>query len=220
MERFDGHLPEDQQSLRSLPGVGDYTAAAVACFAHNAQVPVVDTNVRRVLGRFFFGHEWARRNDREIQALAEAVLPAGRAWEWNQALMDLGSSVCPARAPRCSVCPLEPRCRAAPHFKSGGAAPPLRAARPRIGEGRAAYGAQPEAFHGSSRYYRGKAVAFLRDLPPGASASLWDVGGALKDGFARADVPWLVELLTGLESDGLLSLAGEPPDLTVSLPED
>ena len=220
VERFGGRLPDDEESLRSLPGVGRYTAAAVACFAHGAQVSVVDTNVRRVLGRFFFGHDWAQRNEREMLALAEAALPHGRAWEWNQALMDLGSSLCPARAPRCSACPLEPRCVAAPHFKGGGSAPPARAAGSRLSEGRAAYNARPEAFHGSSRYYRGRAVAFLRDLAPGTSASLWDVGSAVKDDFETGDVPWLVELLTGLERDGLLSMAGEPPDLTVSLPED
>ena len=220
VERFDGRLPEDLESLRSLPGVGEYTAAAVACFAYGAQVPVVDTNVRRVLGRFFLGHDWALHSDRDLLALAGEVLPAGKAWSWNQALMDLGSGVCPARAPRCSACPLEARCRAAPHFKSGGAAPPTRAAGARLGEERAGYGAKAETFHGSRRYYRGRAVAYLTGLPLGADASLWDVGVALEDGFARTDVPWLVELLSGLERDGLLSLSGEPPDLTVSLPED
>ena len=218
--RFGGRLPEDQESLRSLPGVGSYTAAAVACFAYDAQVPVLDTNVRRVLGRFFFGQEWAERSDRDLLALAEAVLPPGRAWDWNQALMDLGASLCPARAPRCFACPLESRCRAAPHFKSGGLAPPARATRSRLGEEGAGYGAKAGSFHGSRRYYRGRAVAFLRGLPPGASASLWDVGNALNEDFARGDVPWLVELLAGLERDGLLSLSGEPPDLMVSLPED
>ena len=218
--RFSGRLPEDEESLRTLPGVGSYTAAAVACFAYGAQVPVVDTNVRRVLGRFFFGRDWAQRTDREMQTLAEAALPAGMAWDWNQALMDLGATICPARAPRCSACPLESRCRAASEFKREAPAPIARARSARLGEERAAYGAKAESFHGSRRYYRGRAVAFLRELPPGASASLADVGGALKQGFARSDVPWLVELLTGLERDGLLSLAGEPPDLTVSLPED
>ena len=218
--RFGGRLPEDQEALRSLPGVGDYTAAAVACFAHNAQTPVLDTNVRRVLGRFFFGQDWAQRSNRELLALAEAALPVGMAWSWNQALMDLGSSLCPARAPRCSVCPLESRCRAASELRSAGPTHAARVAASRLGEKRVSYRTKAESFHGSRRYYRGRAVAFLRGLSPGASASLWDVGGALKEGFGSEDVPWLVELLTGLERDGLLSLAGEPPDLMVSLPED
>ena len=219
LARFGGRLPEDTESLRSLPGVGDYTAAAVACFAHDAQVSVVDTNVRRVLGRFFFGQDWDQRSDRELRTLAEAALPAGMAWSWNQALMDLGATVCPARAPRCSACPLESRCRAAPHFKNGSAARPARASGGRLAEERAPYSAKTESFHGSRRYYRGRAVAFLRGLPPGASASLWEVGSAIREGFARQDVPWLVDLLKGLERDGLIAVGGEPPDLVVSLPE-
>ena len=217
--RFDGRLPEDQASLRSLPGVGEYTAAAVACFAHDAQVPVVDTNVRRVLGRFFFGQDWARQSDRDLRALAAEALPADMAWRWNQALMDLGATLCPARTPRCSACPLESQCLAAAHFKSGSAERPARASRARLSEGRAPYGARAESFRGSRRYYRGRVVAFLRGLPPDASASLCEVGAAVSEGFARADVPWLVELLAGLESDGLLALDGTPPDVTVSLPE-
>ena len=217
--RFDGRLPEDPASLRSLPGVGEYTAAAVACFAHNAQVPVVDTNVRRVLGRFFFGHDWARQSDRDLRALAAAALPVGMAWRWNQALMDLGATLCPARAPKCSACPLESQCQAAAHFTSDNAERPARAGSVRLSEGRAPYGAKGESFRGSRRYYRGRVVAFLRGLPPAASASLWEVGSAVSEGFARADVPWLVEILAGLESDGLLALDGAPPDITVSLPE-
>ena len=220
LARFDGRLPEDPESLRSLPGIGDYTAAAVACFAHNAQVPVIDTNVRRVLGRFFFGQDWAQQSDRDLRALAEAALPAGRAWHWNQALMDLGATLCPARSPRCSACPLESRCRAAPHFKRGSAVRPAGAPCGRLAEERAPYGAKSQTFHGSRRYYRGRAVAFLRGLPPGASASLWEVGGVIKEGFAHDDIPWLVDLLTSLQRDGLLAVAGAPPHLTVSLPED
>ena len=79
-------------------------------------------------------------------SLAEAALPAGMAWDWNQALMDLGATLCPARAPRCSACPLESRCRAAPQFKSEGSVHPVRVKRSRLGEERAAYGAKTEIF--------------------------------------------------------------------------
>src|SRR5205823_1483180 len=79
-----GELPRTVKELESLPGIGRYTARAVASFAFNVQVPVVDTNVRRVLADFV-GRELA---DRETWELAERVLPAGRAADWNQALMD------------------------------------------------------------------------------------------------------------------------------------
>lgn len=86
---YGGRLPETVQSLEGLPGIGKYTARAVACFAFGAQVPVVDTNVRRVLCGFA-GREL---NERETWILAEKLLPPGRASEWNQALMDYGALV-------------------------------------------------------------------------------------------------------------------------------
>ena len=91
-----GGFPREPAELRQLPGVGAYTAAAIACFAFGAQVPAPDTNARRVLGRAFGD--------------PHALPPPGRAYEWNQALFDLGSSVCIARRPRCQVCPLSSAC--------------------------------------------------------------------------------------------------------------
>src|SRR5438094_272211 len=91
-----GGFPREPSELRQLPGVGAYTAAAIACFAFGAQVAAPDTNARRVLGRAFGD--------------PHALPPPGRAYEWNQALFDLGSSVCIARRPRCQVCPLAAGC--------------------------------------------------------------------------------------------------------------
>lgn len=96
MERHGGHLPPTARELQGLPGIGRYTAHAVACFAFGAQVPVVDTNVRRVLSGF------AGRDLSEAGAwkLAGALLPQGRAAEWNQALMDYGALIYKARPTR------------------------------------------------------------------------------------------------------------------------
>jgi A/G-specific adenine glycosylase len=89
VERFDGCLPATVQELESLPGIGRYTARAVASFAFGVQVPVVDTNVRRVLSGWL-GRELT---ERETWQVAERVLPAGRAAEWNSAMMDYGALV-------------------------------------------------------------------------------------------------------------------------------
>jgi A/G-specific adenine glycosylase len=91
-----GEFPRDPRELERLPGIGPYTAAAIACFAFGAQIAAPDTNARRVLGRAFGG--------------AEVAPPPGRAYEWNQALFDLGREVCIARTPRCGVCPLLAGC--------------------------------------------------------------------------------------------------------------
>jgi A/G-specific adenine glycosylase len=94
-----GGFPSDPDELRRLPGIGPYTAAAIACFAFGAQVAAPDVNARRVLGRAF--------GDPELPP------PPGRAYEWNQALFDLGATVCIARRPRCGACPLQSGCPSA-----------------------------------------------------------------------------------------------------------
>jgi len=112
----DGVMPSDLTALRRLPGVGDYTAGAIACFAFEQPAATVDTNVGRVLARAFRGWRSAPvsgRAARQIAALALRLQPArGRAaWRFNQALMELGALVCTARAPRCPDCPVRTVCR-------------------------------------------------------------------------------------------------------------
>jgi A/G-specific adenine glycosylase len=104
--RHDGTLPEEPEDLRTLPGVGRYTAGAVACFAYEKSVPTVDTNVRRVLERVFA--------PKDVWVLAEKLVPKNgeRAWRFNQALMELGALVCKARSPLCPECPVRSDCRA------------------------------------------------------------------------------------------------------------
>jgi A/G-specific adenine glycosylase len=110
-----GAIPDEPAALEALPGVGRYTAGAIAAFAYERRAAAVDTNVKRVLGRVFFSAE--RRNggpaDRRIWDLAERLLPRSRTvtWEFNQALMDLGARVCVARGPRCPECPVLTACR-------------------------------------------------------------------------------------------------------------
>lgn len=109
-----GNIPSRREALRLLPGVGDYTAGAIATFAFEQRVPAVDTNVARVLARVFRPrlHRGAR-GWRQLRNLAARLLPRCRrtAWEFNQALMDLGALVCTARRPRCGQCPVRPACR-------------------------------------------------------------------------------------------------------------
>lgn len=142
----DGTLPEKPEELRTLPGVGRYTAGAVACFAYERPVATVDTNVSRVLRRVFFG-EWGvgsgtqRRAPKrptphspqyrsDLWTVAQALVPkdGGRAWRFNQALMELGALVCTARSPKCPECPVRSDCLA---VRSVERTRSPRAARPR-----------------------------------------------------------------------------------------
>ncbi|HEV8196631.1 MAG TPA: hypothetical protein VGP87_08325 [Gemmatimonadales bacterium] len=114
MASHDGKIPQDVGALRRLPGVGRYTAGAVASFAFEQAEPAVDTNVARVLRRAF--HPRTRRNakgDNRVWETAAAMVPrAGRtAWAFNQAIMELGAMVCTARVARCGECPVMAVCK-------------------------------------------------------------------------------------------------------------
>jgi len=111
---LDGTLPEDPQALLKLPGVGPYTAGAVASFAYEKPVPAVDTNVARVIRRVFFGRATGNlQRVTEVWRLAGRLVPKNgkRAWRFNQAVMELGALICVARKPRCPQCPVRPVCR-------------------------------------------------------------------------------------------------------------
>jgi A/G-specific adenine glycosylase len=110
--RYAGRLPDDEETLRRLPGIGRYTAGAVRAFAYGRDAAVLDTNVRRVLGRVFLGpRRLARvRGQKTFWDLAEALLPPGRAYDFNQALMDFGATWCTPRKPQCPRCPMRGFC--------------------------------------------------------------------------------------------------------------
>ena len=109
----DGKLPAEPEELIKLPGIGPYTAGAVASFAYEKPVPAVDTNVARVLRRVFFASRLPSPASRDIWQLAAALVPRNgkRAWKFNQAVMELGALICVARKPKCPGCPVRPVCR-------------------------------------------------------------------------------------------------------------
>jgi A/G-specific adenine glycosylase len=116
LARYGGRLPDDADKLRDLPGVGRYTAGAILSFAFGRDAPILDTNVRRVLGRVFLGARALRRlrGDGALWTLAAAVLPPGRGYDFNQALMDFGATWCTPRRPRCRPCPMRNLCASYP----------------------------------------------------------------------------------------------------------
>jgi len=109
----DGRLPEDPDAIRRLPGIGRYTAGAVLSIAFGQDAAILDTNAARVLARVFgVAHGGSKsRTQRRLWGVAEAVTPAGQADVFNQAIMDLGATVCRARQPDCSACPVRTVCR-------------------------------------------------------------------------------------------------------------
>ena len=160
VREYAGRLPRAAATLRTLPGVGPYTAAAVASIAFGAAVAAVDVNVRRTLARAVFGSEPDEVAPRALAEAAERSVPAARPGGWNQALMDLGREVC-RPVPMCDRCPVRPWCA----FVAQG-----RVGRP------SARRHQP-AFAGSNRQVRGRVVAALRVREPLRHADLRTMTG-------------------------------------------
>jgi A/G-specific adenine glycosylase len=182
-----GRIPSDLEALQCLPGIGPYTAAAVAALAFGSPVPALDVNVGRVVSRHRLGTDTAAPE--EVRTAAERWLdrrdPAG----WNQALMDLGRDVCRPR-PRCGSCPLSAGCR----FRRAGAAPAERTSR-------------RDRFAGSSREARGRLVSLLRER---SSARLSTLCSA-----AAMDPERVTRAVRALHRDGVVragpaALAGNP----------
>ena len=181
VERFDGELPSTVPELLTLPGVGDYTARAVVAFAHRRRVPVVDTNVRRVVARTVQGRADAPVTRADL-ALVEGLLPQDdeAAATASVAFMELGALVCTARAPRCPSCPVQASCAwvaaGRPELET-----PVR---------------RPQGFAGSDRQVRGRLMAVLRDAPSAVTAAV--LAQAWSEPVQRA------RALDGLVADGLV----------------
>jgi A/G-specific adenine glycosylase len=116
VEKYGSQIPDDPEALQGLKGIGRYTAGAVLSFAFGRDAPILDTNVRRVLHRVFIGEGDAKRYSlqKDLWELSEALIPAGNAYDFNQALMDFGATVCTARKPVCLLCPMQDFCKACP----------------------------------------------------------------------------------------------------------
>jgi A/G-specific adenine glycosylase len=175
-----GKIPRDPVTLRELPGVGLYTAAAVASLGFGEPVAVVDTNVRRVVSRVHLGIDGHEVPARQAWGLAEGWLDRDDPVTWNQALMDLGREVCRPK-PRCDVCPLAGVCR----FRRAGS---VAVRRPR----------RQGPFEGSTRQVRGAVVKALRSNPSLTPARL-----AAETRFSRDRIDHAVETLA---LDGLVEM--------------
>lgn len=154
VERHGGVVPRDVDALLALSGIGDYTARAVAVFSYGDRHPVVDTNTRRVLARAIDGRAHPSPPSRRDLTLMEALLPDDdeEAAMFNAATMELGATICTARAPRCDLCPVADECAW------------LATGRPDTGDARR----RQAAYEGSDRQARGAVLRVLRDAAPDA----------------------------------------------------
>ena len=193
--RFEGQVPDTYADLRSLPGVGDYTAAAVLAFAYGQRAVVLDTNVRRVLARLVDGSEHPRPSVSAAErAMAESLLPDddATASTWSVAVMELGALVCTAASPTCARCPVSSQCTW-------------------VALGQPTYDGPPrpvQRFAGTDRQVRGRLLSVLREAP-----------GPVEK--ARLDAVWdepvqRERALDSLVADGLVD---PRPDGSYALPD-
>lgn len=183
-------LGREPDRMRGLPGIGRYTAGAIACFAFDATVPVVDTNVRRVLSRAIAGVDDV--GERAAWEIAQRALPRRSAARWHHALMDIGALFCKA-SPRCASCPVRDACRYRAAGKNAGGRGARRpASRPR-----------QSTYLGSRRYFRGRAIEALARA---RSLNFAALGEQVRPGFEETDLPWLLDLLHELRADGLVAI--------------
>lgn len=205
-----GEYPETVDELLKLPGIGPYTAGAIASFAFEQDVAFIDTNMRRVLHRLFFGVDVPapQVSDKEIIALATDVVPPGDGWNWNQGIMEFGALHCTARKPLCIICPLQTECEAWPEIQSAIA-----------GNTKMPRGKKKQTpFKETNRYFRGRIVDTLRDHQ-GSGVTLPELGSIVRPTFEDADMPWLIELVQSLEKDGLAALSVAEDEATYDVSE-
>ncbi|MBR8742037.1 A/G-specific adenine glycosylase [Nocardiopsis sp. MG754419] len=182
-EEHGGEVPDDHATLLSLPGIGAYTAAAVASFAYGQRHAILDTNVRRVLARAETGIEYPPKTQTKAEtALAETLLPpvASVAARWGVAVMELGALVCTARSPRCADCPIAGQCAWRLAGKPAYDGPPRRG----------------QTYAGTDRQVRGKLLAVLRDSPEPVAKTVLDT---VWDDHVQRE-----RALDGLIDDGLV----------------
>jgi A/G-specific adenine glycosylase len=186
-------VPDDVDTLLTLPGIGSYTARAVACFAYDRRVPVVDTNVRRVVARAVYGRADSPASVRDLADVAALLPNDPDAPRFSAALMELGATVCTARSPRCGLCPLSV-CA----WRSAGFPPATAPAR------------RPQRYAGTDRQVRGRLLDVLRDNTTPVTRDQLDLAWlsdtAQRD---RALESLLTDGLVEQTPDGRFALAGE-----------
>lgn len=164
VKTYDGVFPKDEESLIKLPGVGSYTARAILAFAYGKDVGVIDTNIKRIFARTYFGVEFQHLpvSYKEFERVIDEAVPKGKGDPWNQALMDFGATVCTAKRPQCERCPVHTLCKA--NARAVGSEHPTYAVLLKEEDGKKIKPKKQKVpFKQTDRYFRGKIVDTLRD---------------------------------------------------------
>ncbi|MDE3058864.1 MAG: A/G-specific adenine glycosylase [Bacteroidota bacterium] len=235
--KYHGTLPRTIDELLTLPGIGKYTAHAVACFAFGQSVPVVDVNIYRVVSRMLFrpkkggkGNVRSASNvksEKEIWNAATSLLPKKKASEWNQALMDLGSQICTARNPKCGECPLQTQCASAfsrtfhAPSKNSGLRTGTSATKRVIFNGEKKRKIEPHHNGVPRRILRGRILKLLHSGPKRFNDILPMLGENRRASkrSTHSSKKFLCDVLTLMKNDGVIEMRGNGTAARISLPE-
>jgi A/G-specific adenine glycosylase len=212
--KHSGAFPKDEETLRTLPGIGEYTARAVLTFAYGQDVGVIDTNIQRIFSRVFFGVEQdkvtkeAGSDRKDFIQFVDSAVPKGKGDPWNQALMDFGALVCISRSPQCDNCPVRATCKANLQAHHEG----FKNYAEKLSHQQKVAPKKKDLvkFHDTDRYFRGRIVDALRagpiDMP-----ELWQ---HMEKNHGLASRKRFGALIEQLVLDGLIEIHGS----IVSLP--
>jgi A/G-specific adenine glycosylase len=199
MERHNGALPSDREALLALPGIGPYTASAVRAFAFELDDVALDTNIRRIAHRTEFGLEYPPlAGDSVLDARAREALVPGTSHDWNSAMMDVGATICTARAPKCLLCPFRATCVAAP-VDAAALAVLARANSKRSPQ-------ESIPFERTTRYLRGRIIDVLRDVPRGAELHVDDLVASLATVVPADRLSEIPGVADALARDGIVDV--------------
>jgi A/G-specific adenine glycosylase len=193
-ERYGGVIPSDVGALLALPGVGPYTSAAIACFAYNKHVVVLDVNVRRVYSRLASRMATTTDvlSDELLAQFAQRVIPQRRSAMWHHAVMDLGATICTARKPKCDVCPMADMCPSAYVMK----------------QGQRTLKREPMFREEPQRIWRGRIIEALRGVPSGRSITITSLSTMLLGQHTQEEHEWLTGMIAVLETAGHITRSG------------
>ncbi len=199
--KHNGKIPSDPKILKSLPGIGEYTAGSVASFAFNLPIPAIDVNVRRIVLRVWKGVDqgmpMGKNEEDELRQYVENMIPSGKSSDFHSALMDFGSLVCLRVKPLCSDCMLRAKCAFFPKYKENSGAVLF------VAEKKEERGRKEMGKHIPNRIFRGRILNFVRERG-GSDVSVSTLGCTIKKDYHTEDKEWLLELCEKLQREGYL----------------
>lgn len=195
VELHSGKIPKTREELLALPGIGPYTASAIAAFAYHSDVAILDVNIRRVYSRLLQPMTTTADtlSDDVLEPFANAIFPIGKSSAWHQSVMDIGALFCTARRPKCDVCPLNELCASSGKMTE-------TVLKKKI---------EPSFDGVPNRIWRGRVVQLLRKVPPSEYVTFQDISNQLFSAslFTTTEQEqWFITLMQGLERDTIVEI--------------